>query len=170
MSLLSALLEYEICLYFQARDLTIAINYKLHKIYVVVSIIIAVSIAFILAAVSPIVTLINGSTSRDFHILFEAFGYIVINIVRTFFVMQINFVCESVRSRFRLLNEAVKSSIFNQSLKIKKTRSLSVFRFLKHYHVLCDAIEISNETFTLQLVPLMAIFLVKKGTLSEAIT
>lgn len=134
-------------------------DYKSQRKFVIFGITVVLVISFILSIISPIIYLFNKPL--NIAIVFDGISYSVINIVRLFFVIQITFVCAVLRVRFKALNETIKNSISIETTQVVRTKNFPTYKFLKIYHILCDGIDLANETFTHQILFLMIVVLVR---------
>lgn len=86
--------------------------------------------------------------------------YVFMIFVRIFFMSQLLLACSAVKSRFHLFNDAFSQKFLLNRLEplCVQESDLKCYGFI--FHQLCDGIEMINQSFTFQLIPLMPHILV----------
>lgn len=135
-------------------------NYKRHRLFVWGLSTIMLLIIFKVSIFWPLVLYIRGL--KEEIVLRREITHIYVSCFRFCFITQFILACSAVRVRFESLNDHVNSFKLHKKFKIVSTKSLVSVEFRQSYFQLCDAIDIINDTFTLHLAFIFAIFLVSR--------
>lgn len=148
------LLDWFLLNFFQSK--VFATNYKTHKLIVWILLICEAILILFLAFAQPIIFAIYSKFVFQFIIV----SYCVNSILRLFFVSQFFLVSFSLQIKFKSLNENLKRLVSTREVQMVASRNSFTKDFGQTYQILCDAIDIVNETFTFPLALVLANVLV----------
>lgn len=82
-------------------------------------------------------------------------------------ILQFSFATLAIKSRFCLLNDNLRFTFQNTSIKYNMSINIQAIGYAEHlpnvitelYSNLCDGIDLKNESFTLQLIPFLVYYL-----------
>lgn len=130
--------------------MNITIDYKTHKVYLLISIFIYVSFGTILSLTFPLSQLILAPNKSIRLVITFCFAYI--HIFMSFYTFQFIIASSSIRLRFQLLNARFKSETSWGNVKIVAPKNFDLVEASNYFHHLCDGIETFNQTFTFHTV------------------
>lgn len=136
-------------------------NHRAHKKYVYGAIVVIISVAVKMISTMPIVFLFFNSWDALQGSVVLCYSYI--NFFRMFYTMQFILASLAIRSRFKVLNNYLNYSTTFKDFRIIAMKGSKNFWLLRHYHSLCDGIDIINRTFTSHFILLFAISLVSNN-------
>lgn len=139
-------------------------DHKRHRWISVGAVISTLAIAFKMTFFMPIFLYFHGVVVET--PIFDSILFYYINTYRIFYALQFVLACFAIRKRFSALNSLNVTSAID-GVKLVATKNVLNRKFRKTYMKLCDGIDIISETFSVHLLAIFLIYLVRTQSIFD---
>lgn len=144
---------------FQAKSFHIFVPHKSCRNYEICRIIVTVLAIVSMSMFIPLAYLFVKEQALNASV---ASVYLFVVTVRVFFGVQFIFASFAIRKRFEALNVHLMDSTSTKVLSLIAKNHFLASNYSVIYNILCDAIDLANETFTFQLIFVFGITMVRR--------